>query len=423
MRTVLIILFLGALNIHAQTWYTVKKEHFNESHQWCYSGEDNKAFKINPVDNTLWFGYGFGHRIYQIDVNGNYTVHTDQTDAEIHNLVFPSEFAFTSDGTVYMADSYTGRVLAFDGSDWTVAAFTTDAQFISSDVDSVWICQNPGDVHVIEDGNTVAHLYGSNRIQSRDGVAYSTTGYGGGFNASIEYLRKYIPNVITTTALYYYSDSTPYLLDDKNYDFKFAKNLDILYTSGDQGFSLAFNHVFFDTLTRYNTTNMPLGGIVEFEFDQNDNIWAMFGTDRENFTHIAYLDRTSDTWSMVYDENNSPINFTELTTIEVDGNGNLYVMQKDEFHVLDVNNAPSWLSIDEVNSEEFKVFPNPSDGSFEIQTSSLDIDYVSIHDLSGKEVERHLFTNEINTNLETGVYLLRLMQNQAIIGTSKVIIE
>lgn len=69
----------------------------------------------------------------------------------------------------------------------------------------------------------------------------------------------------------------------------------------------------------------------------------------------------------------------------------------------------STLSTDEINANNFKVFPNPARNEVNIQTN-INIDYVEIYDVFGKFVQRESKTvKSIKIdNLSTGLYLLNI---------------
>jgi hypothetical protein len=169
---------------------------------------------------------------------------------------------------------------------------------------------------------------------------------------------------------------------------------------------------------------MPASKIVEFEFDPSDNIWALFGDNLQNVTHVAFLDRATNDWSLIYDEINSPIDYSERMTLEIDTSGNPYVMQSDRFHVLDINNLPQWLGIQEQESITFSVYPNPSNGSVSVSLpEGVIADKFEIFDLTGRLIESDDLKDNIVLNVPSGTYFIQLFDGELKIGLERIVIN
>jgi len=240
---------------------------------------------------------------------------------------------------------YTGLYL-FNGFSWGLLSGLDKGLNLSTDGDTVWMARMNQDFNYYFSGILYSGLYsGARRLKSKNGEIFGTD------NTYMGSLKK-----ITGSTVYIYNPSiNTYYLDFKNYDFKFSPFSDTLFTSGDRGFSLALNGVFVDTITKYNTTNMPDLAITEFEFDALGNIWAVFSPVPTGSIvqpeKIGYLDRSTNTWSQFYDGSNSPINFgNHRVTIELDTNGNLWVANGQNLHVLGIGTTPSWLGNEELKN-------------------------------------------------------------------------
>lgn len=82
----------------------------------------------------------------------------------------------------------------------------------------------------------------------------------------------------------------------------------------------------------------------------------------------------------------------------------------NELFVFDPNTA----TIETVINTTASIYPNPNNGSFTIDTET-NVDQYRIYDLSGRVVETGVVTNNrIDSNLNTGVYLLELTGETAI---------
>ncbi|MBL4861632.1 MAG: T9SS type A sorting domain-containing protein [Crocinitomicaceae bacterium] len=379
----------------------------------------NKQFKINPYNNTIWmasntFAHGF-------DGYGNY-FKFDDTNAlwfvNSPNFSTILEFEFTSDQT-FLIDIYNG-ILRYDGSTWWQIATGDYSNSIYSDGDSIWVARQSLDYFTWKDGSIqYENFTGFERIVSRNGVIWASPSYDEGL---LYRLNNNIPSD-------FYSPDTSMLLDNTNYDFKFARNSDTLYTAGALGISLAYNDMFIDTITPGNSINMPGSSIREIEFDQNDNIWALFGTDVYQNTHIAYYDQQTETWSQIYDNTNSPISWAGRVSIEVDSAGNLYVAAGIDLHGLKINNWPEWLGVDEFSEANTSVLvhPNPANDIVSVTFGNNASHSVIVTDINGKLIESYEdIHNKLTIDISRwghSVYFIKSIDENGYISNNKFIKE
>jgi hypothetical protein len=215
----------------------------------------------------------------------------------------------------------------------------------------------------------------------------------------------------------YNSDTIPFMLENQTYHLKFSNYSDTLYKSGNIGIALAVGNSFVDTITPYNTINMPLDLIIkEFEIDQNHNIWALFG----EFgilnppLKLGYLDRALGNWT-IYDEQNTPIIFTDGPGIELDTLGNLWVVNKQLLHVFTTGIEPAWLGTSELanDNSSIVIYPNPTSQQVAVTWTTKDASCIEIFTLHGKLVARipihepKAQTLDVS-DLSSGMYLIRV---------------
>ncbi|MGY3795085.1 T9SS type A sorting domain-containing protein [uncultured Aquimarina sp.] len=90
------------------------------------------------------------------------------------------------------------------------------------------------------------------------------------------------------------------------------------------------------------------------------------------------------------------------------------------------------LNVQDFNNqkEEIKISPNPSDGNISILTGKVsNIKEIEIYNVLGKQVRRYDFKNSNNTinldltNLNSGIYLVRLFTEAGRIETQKIILK
>lgn len=398
MRTLIIISgILFSNSLFSQTWQTIYGAEVSPINVFTGSGLGgtiaSKWFKINPYDNSMWMGWG--DKVQVIRNDGTLELFDYTTVPLLQQNGNMIEFEFTPTLT-YLVDENFG-LFSYDGSNWVGDYFGSGGNHICSDADTVWMGRS-NNTNYIYSYNGFS-FQGNNtflrRIISRNGIMWVSPSSTSGS------ICRYSNDIVTI-----YSPDTSMLLDNTNYDFKFAKKTDTLYVSGALGLSLAHNNAFIDTITPGNSTNMPSGEIIEFEFDNENNIWAVFGSSTFYPNAIAYYDQATETWTQIYDSNNSPVNYNLRISIEVDTAGNLWVANGQNLHVLKINNPPAWLELQEQEKPfDFSIYPNPVKEELFIQ--SEDIEAVKIMDLNGKV----LFVSEVTDkifieNLEAGIYLL-----------------
>lgn len=419
MRKLFVILILVLpFGLLAQDWTTIKGVDFIPTVGFFTSGggwrPGNKQFAVNPYDGSIWMA--LDNEVHGFDSNGNYFAF-DYTNVPVFtsntNLSTFLEFGFTN-SSVFAVDRYIG-LLRYDGVSWTIIDVQDNGNSISMDQDSVWVAYEGMDFVTWKDGLTAPDSFdGFQRMVSRKGDIWGCAGNDDGFIYRLENGSPTLYNAFTE----------PYLLDNSNLDFKFAHNTDTLYCAGEQGFSLAYQGAFIDTLTVHNTINMPWSVIREFEFDQNNNIWALFGNDVNDYVGVAHYDQSTNTWDMIYDSSNSPIGWGSRITIDLDGQGNLYVHDRNDIHVLMINNWPQWLDIEEQDLVKFEIYPNPSNGKISIlNKENVPITDIEVLDMHGRIVATIPFSSSFQLNQENGIYFVCLKNRDVILGTQKIVLN
>ncbi|MDX1652365.1 MAG: T9SS type A sorting domain-containing protein [Brumimicrobium sp.] len=201
--------------------------------------------------------------------------------------------------------------------------------------------------------------------------------------------------------------------------FRFQNFTNTIYLGFTMGISKAHAGECFDTITPFNTINMPSGNVLEIEFDKNDDLWVAFGDEDDN--HFALGKLTGNEWSEIYDVNNSPINFSSFQGFEFDTLGNLWVASGNELHTLLTPDSPSWLSTKEWSKDgaSIVVYPNPARDFITVNLTAHKAEEVRIVDLQGREV---IYVAELTSGeqisiekLPKGTYIIALLQNNQMI--------
>jgi hypothetical protein len=414
-----LILFLMPFTAQTQYWQTVPIGFFNNIWNLEWNKGDSytrnsQHFKINKYDNSIWSLSD--NRVVRLDEGGTFQL-WDQNNTILFQLGDSyTDINFTSTHT-FVVSQFT-NLYKFDGSMWNVMSATDKGINLAVDSDTLWLSRQGEDyLRIVNATNISFGTFHADRVESKNGTTFiGTSPFGGSI------LQMNEPNFDL-----YLTSTSPYYLDYKNYDFKFSPYSDTFFTSGDRGFSLAVNGVFVDTITKFNTTNMPDLAITEFEFDSQGNIWAVFGPVPFGSLYyteiIGYLDRTTNNWSQFYDGSNSPINFSNhRVTIELDSNGNLWVANGQNLHVLGLGTSPAWLGNEELknNGTFVNVYPNPSSGKINI-SSNVSIREIIVYDAFGQEVLKSTSIDGII--LPKGLFIVQVVSEKGEIFSEKVVVE
>lgn len=409
---ILIVLLYITSSTHAQSWQTITKQQLGIVSTTMYGGfapVGTKYFKINPYDNSLWFGLNF--KAFQLTNDGQFhTYDTSNTTVLLSNSkIF--DFAFTPNYTFVIDGTY--GLQQFDGANWNLAVPFTEGIELAYDSDSVWAVRTNQNYIKWHNGfNFQGNYSGCRRIVSKNGASWGSDGYRG------------ITFRLVNDVAHIYSPDTCKLIDWDNYDFKFCRHTDSLYVSCTGGLSIADGDHFVDSISPANSTNMPPGIIIEFEFDENDNIWALFGDSFFKSSSIAFLNTTTKVWSNFYNTLNSPVKFnTVRTSIEIDTAGNLWVIDQDKLNVLTLGTTPVWLGLDNfVKDNAIEITPNPVLNEVQISFANIE-GKLRILDMQGKEVQSMQVHNDQSIDisyLKQGVYLFEV-ETSVGISTKRVV--
>lgn len=418
----LIFVFFLAFFSNSQVWQHIDASDYRTSGGFYIGNNNQRNFSINPYDNSIWMSgkcCGTNYFINTFDPNGNYIVYDRSTVPIFEQFTNFHQIEFTPNKTFVISD-FSG-LFSYDGSDWVLENGYSDGCGIAADGDTIWMARtNQNYIKWFNDVN----YWGSNsfrRIQSKNGNTWVSTG-------DWDIIAHYEEGVGTS----YFSPDTSNLLSWNNYDFKFPHHTDTLYTSSDLGFSLAHNGTFIDTITPNNSINMPGASVIEFEFDQNDNIWALFAPDFQINTvptHLAFYDQPTKTWSKIYDDSNSPFVFVQGMTFELDTAGNVWVIRGGDLYVLKMNNWPVWLDALETKEKQahinFKVYPNPATEEIHFQLDkTTNVDLIKITDLQGRIIQTFPYSDTVQLkNKISGTYFIQIFEKNNLKGVEKIIIE
>lgn len=371
-------------------------------------------FIINPYTNQLWLvndrhaWSDFGAAV--IEPNGEVNIYGEAilgTLSQFGELCF----AFTPDNVYYSRKAV--GLKRFDVTSTQMIYSTTGIENITSELDTVYIFGEFNYLIYSENFGIQESYIPFKKARTKKGHHY----YG---NSPIYKWNG-------SSSENFYSD--PHYLFAIVNDYTFRRADETLYVGSKKGISVAYEYDFFDTITPYNTTNMPSPNVLEIEFDLEDNIWAVFGNDVDMPFAIAKLEGSE--WVNVFDAQNSPINFTyqgntsNFMGLEIDTLGNVWVADLNNLHILDGPNNPGWLSTFTLNAQlSVEMYPNPSSEILHFATpENTQFDKVELRDLSGKMVLSVPYTEQLQHQLSNGCYLVEFVQSGKVITRKKLVVR
>lgn len=411
---ILFTFFLFSTLVYVQEW---AKMHYtqvgagNAQFGKSYLYNNSKLFQINPADSSFWFASGA--EVHRLELDGTQTVfeYTDfPTGTNWSTFI---GIAFTSNA-VFVLDEYRG-LYKYENSSWTLELPINDGCFLHADGDTVWVTQMDVALHSWKAGQTHQYPYSYlRRVQARNGSVWGS-----------QDIRQSSVCFFSNNTCQSYNPSNSILTNYGNYDFKFARLSDTLFMSYESGFALAYGDSFVDSITPFNCTNMPTGKIIEFEFDANDNIWAVFGDGSIGYkpTSLAFYNRQTRNWSNFYDATNSPIDFNEKNNIEIDYFGNLWLCTYSYLYYLNIGTDVGWqLATYKIQNDlGVHLFPNPANQTLNITLSSSEkVEKIEFLDAQGKVLKEEYFKNQFDVSaFESGIYFLLFLGENEVLKVKK----
>jgi len=345
--TTILILFFMYGHFYSQTWQTVR---LNTS-AGLNIFPPYKGFKINPYTNDLWFLNTSRVSCLEADGSVHFLDLSEYPSGCNPDITFtPSNpyFRNTFSG-LYRVNADYSKVLVYSGN---------DLGNVYSNGDTVYM-----DLHSSSNGYLTYTANGIftvpidfSRIEAKGTIKYPAYTIDGNF---MKYTGSGFGGFQTYNAI-----------DDEYlcglfHDAKFSRLTDTFYVSCTQGITKAINYDFNDSIVPSNTINMPSANVIEFEFDDQDRLWAVFGD--ANDVPFAFARLDGNEWTNRYDVSNCPINFAEYKGLEIDTLGNLWISERFYLHTLLTPNSPVWLGTQELSLETLEAYPNPAEDQVTIK--------------------------------------------------------
>ena len=333
-------------HFYSQTWQTVR---LNTS-AGLNIFPPYKGFKINPYTNDLWFLNTSRVSCLEADGSVHFLDLSEYSSGCNPDITFtPSNpyFRNTFSG-LYRVNADYSKVLVYSGNDLGNVYSNSDTVYMS--------LTNPDGYLSYTSNGIITTSNGFERIEAKGIIKYPA------FNLNSS-LVKYTG--FSSDGYEHYSVVDSDYFCPQFHDAKFSRLTDTFYVSCTQGITKAINYDFNDSIVPSNTINMPSANVIEFEFDDQDRLWAVFGDASDVPFAFARLD--GNEWTNRYDASNCPINFAAYKGLEIDTLGNLWVSESFYLHTLLTPNSPVWLGTQELALETLEAYPNPAEDQVTIK--------------------------------------------------------
>ena len=382
---------------------------FNDPSGICIDSQGN--IFITDTDNN---------RIRKIEPSGNHNVTTiagsgveGYADGTGTNAVFaaPDDICIDSQGNLYVTDFWNykirkitpaGVVTTFAG---TTSGFADGAANIAKFSYLEGICIDvQGNLFVADGGNNRIRKITPTGIVST--VAGSTSGYQDGLGTSAKF--DYPSGICVD------SNNNLFICEAFGQKIRKINSLGIVSTiagNGSPGYA--------DGQGTAAQFNMATGICI-------DALGNLFVADSFNdrirkITQLGYVTTYTGFTSGYADGSLSEAQFNNPYGISIDSIGNIYVAEKDNDKIRKIETNLSTTNFDLFN---YSLYPNPNKGNFSI--NSLQSGSLEIYDILGqlvftkKEINT---TNQIETNLKKGIYLVKITNEDGKTVTQKMVIE
>ncbi len=377
-------LILGIAESQAQTWQSMNYSQYTNT---VPSGQ----FIINQYTNDIWMVND--NKVAVIENNGALQLF-DYNDLGTLWTGDHLRFVFTKDSIFYMKE--TMGLFNFNNFSSSLIHTESNISEVTSNNDTVYILRS-GSVLAYINGQVIDTYYSASDILAKNTYMYSNNGVLG-------------HNVAYSNVMLW--SDPQYLLATIN-NKKFQRYTDTIYVGTTKGIMFAYNYDILDTITPNNSINMPSPNVLEIEFDDKDSLWAVFGDINDVPISIAKLE--GNTWTNIFDNINSPINFSNFKGLEIDTLGNLWVADNIALHTLLTPNSPGWLGISDLQLEqEISIYPNPGSSTISIQNLN-NFDAIKIIDLQGRTVLESHSKDQIDvSSLMEGNYIIQVFTADAV---------
>ncbi|HLP54817.1 MAG TPA: T9SS type A sorting domain-containing protein [Fluviicola sp.] len=379
--------------VYSQTWHTNTTYGVGVT----LPGE---AFKINPYQNDLWFLNDHTNTANVMCLHLN-TGEVDTVFFTVCPSLCDKDVAFTSNYT-YLSGYYSGLYRVNNDYSFTNVYNNVYVDYLSQNNDTIYMALIDDSQYLSYTSNgSIISSPGFRRITAKGNFKYSSYSFDGS-------LQKYTGQ--TSDGYEAYSSVDAEHICGLFHDIKFSPYSDTIYVACTAGISLGYNYDFNDSITPNNTTDMPSANVLEFEFDLENHIWACFGD--ANDVPFAFARLDGDTWTNRFDNTNCPVSFSNYHGMEIDTIGNIWIAESNKVHTLSWGNAPQWLGVNELQTLQFSVSPNPTHDVFTLEVPEAEGYSVRIFTPTGQEIVRFDAEDTMKevdlSTLPQGVYIVNV---------------
>ncbi len=401
-----IALLLIQFNLSAQSWQEVNINY------------NARSMAINPYDSTIWFVKKYPAHMDQngvlIEYNTSLVPIFNFVDFTCSKPVFTSNatYAYTNganffykfNGTTFEKIYLPGNQTMF----FNMSAFD-DTLYLN--------CSNPTQTLMYYQDQLVGQsAIESFRLRKGQSTFYSS------YNIATVNL-----NFSQNQFQYFYNCPNNHQINDLNV----KPGTDTLYfTSIDKIYTASLSSIV-DSITPFNSTQMPLGHLITFRFDLGDNIWTLFGDSNCNLVNhytkqISNYNVATQTWDQTINVSALLTPYPELNPnmiagqIEIDPYNNvwllLYINNITKYFLMPQGDVPSWVGVNETPGLfHVSCYPNPTNQFLNIELPNTTNENIQIFDVTGKLVREFknnnlAFQTEISL-FDDGIYTIRFSIN------------
>jgi hypothetical protein len=184
------------------------------------------------------------------------------------------------------------------------------------------------------------------------------------------------------------------------------------------------------SITTNNSLEMPNGHPMKIRFDQDENLWTLFGDPNCNLINhnakvISKYNPVTNAWEQSKNISELLLNLPDTdsnnvtTELEVDSYNNIWLLIKSnsitKYFMLQQGSLPNWVSVSTISGlSNIQIYPNPASSSINISGINTNLfgQKALLTDLNGKQLSEFIITGNQQTidisSFKKGIYFLKL---------------
>jgi hypothetical protein len=165
--------------------------------------------------------------------------------------------------------------------------------------------------------------------------------------------------------------------------------------------------------------------------DTHGNVYVGSGCVVQKIDTAGIINLICGTWLNGYSGDGGVATTAQLSSpaqLTFDASGNLYIADYGNYRIRMITNVANMTDIESVTlkNSEVKIYPNPAQNNFTIETNSTEKQTLQLLDVIGKQVLLQTISGTANidvSRLTKGVYFYSVIQNQQNVQNGKLIVE